>query len=63
MKLIKKSSTAPLGFSADRRKRRNQHRTAAQKLLRSGGLMNWWSARGSTFAGVARWHMEKARNG
>lgn len=50
-----------LGFSADKRRRRNQHRRAAKQLLKSGGFFNGLSARGSTFHAVAMWHLAQAR--
>ena len=50
-----------LGFSLDKRKRKNQHRTVALKLLRGGGFFNGYSARGSTFHIVALWHLNQAR--
>lgn len=49
------------GYSLNKRERRNQHRTAARKLLGSGGLFNGNSSPGSTFWHVAQWHLEQAR--
>lgn len=48
-------------YSTDKRKRRNQHRTAAKSLLGSGGFFNGFSARGSTMHSVAGWHLAQAR--
>lgn len=42
-----------MGYSDDRRKRRNQHRTAAKQLLHNAG--------GGTFRSVAHWHLMQAR--
>jgi len=61
MKPIKETQAVGMGFSRDKRKRRNQHRTAARNLLRNGGFFNCYSARGSTFGDVAAWHIDQAR--
>lgn len=61
MRQMKDNQSAILGFSADKRKRRKQHRQAAKKLLRSGGFFNCYSARGSTFGDVAAWHISQSR--
>lgn len=50
-----------MGYSNDKRKRRNQHRTNAKKLLKSGGFFNNYSAVGSSFWYVAQWHLSQAR--
>lgn len=50
-----------LGFSYDKRKRRNQHRRAARELLRNGGIFNHFSAPGSSFWMLAQWHKAQAR--
>lgn len=42
-----------MGYSFDKRKRRNQHRTAAANLRAEGGGICW---------SVARWHEFQARN-
>jgi hypothetical protein len=61
MKLLGRNKAVDMGFSADKRKRRNEHRAAAKKLLKSGGFFNCYSARGSTFGQVAAWHLSQAR--
>jgi len=61
MKPIKDTQAVSMGFSTDKRKRRNQHRQAAKNLLSNGGFLNCYSARGSTFANVAAWHLSQAR--
>jgi len=61
MKPMKETQAVNMGFSTDKRKRRNQHRRAAAKLLRSGGFFNCYSARGSTFVAVVAWHLSQAR--
>lgn len=59
--LLSKAQATELGFSTDKRKRRNQHRTAALNLLRNGGFFNNCSARGTTFGDIAAWHLAQAR--
>lgn len=49
------------GFSQDKRRRRNQHRTAAQALLDGGTLFNSTAPVGSTPWTVAQWHLRMAR--
>jgi len=61
MKILKREQAAKMGFSADKRKRRHQHRCAAKNLLREGGFFNCFSARGSTFGQIAMWHLSQAR--
>lgn len=61
MKLLSSNKAFDMGFSTDKRKRRNEHRAAAKKLLKSGGFFNCYSARGSTFGQVASWHLGQAR--
>jgi len=61
MKTMNKSLAVKIGFSVDKRKRRNQHRKAARKILNSGGFFNSYSARGTTFGEVAVWHLSQAR--
>lgn len=50
-----------MGFSADKRKRRREHRQAARKLLRSGGFFNNLSAPRTAYWEVAQWHKAQAR--
>lgn len=61
MALLNKTRAAQMGFSADKRKRRRQHRKAAKNLLINGGFFNGFSAPGSTFWQVAQWHKAQAR--
>lgn len=61
MKAISQKRATALGFSHDKRKRRRQHRSAARKLIKDGGFFNRLSAPGSTFWGVAQWHLGQAR--
>lgn len=61
MALLNTKRAVQLGFSADKRKRRRQHRTAAKQLLTNGGFFNRFSAPGSTFWQVAQWHKAQAR--
>lgn len=61
MKALNKKQALQLGLSLDKRKRRNQHRTAARNLLREGGFFNNLSAPNSTFWQIAQWHKNQAR--
>lgn len=61
MKILSKQRAVQMGFSADRRRRRREHRQAARKLLREGGILNNFSAPGSTLHAVAQWHLAQAR--
>jgi hypothetical protein len=61
MRILKAAQAEQMGFSLDKRKRRRQHRLAAKNLLTNGGVFNGASARGSTFHGVALWHLDQAR--
>lgn len=58
---LKQKQASQLGFSSDKRKRRRQHRKAADHLLREGGFFNDMSARGSTLNQIAAWHLAQAR--
>lgn len=58
---LNKQRAAQMGFSADKRKRRRQHRQAAKNLLNNGGFFNGYSSLGSTFWQVAQWHKAQAR--
>ena len=60
MSAVKKNLVG-LGYSNDKRKRRNQHRQNAKTLLSNGGVFNVFSARGSTFWHVAQWHLNNAK--
>lgn len=60
METIGELKAVSIGFSKDKRKRRNQHRTAALNILRSGGFFNCFSARGTTLGNVAAWHIRQA---
>ncbi len=61
MKLLSHQRALKMGYSADPRKRRRQHRIQARKLLREGGFFNGFSARGTTFGDIAHWHLAQAR--
>lgn len=61
MALLNKTRAAQMGFSADKRKRRRQHRQAAKNLLTNGGFFNGLSGPDSTFWQVAQWHKAQAR--
>lgn len=50
-----------MGYSADKRKRRRQHRQAARQLMGAGTLLNSKTPRNSTPGLVARWHLAQAR--
>lgn len=52
VKLMSYESALAYGYSADKRKRRNQHRQSAKELKQHGG---------GTCANVAKWHLMQAR--
>jgi hypothetical protein len=62
MRVLSDAQALKMGFSADKRKRRRQHRSAARDLLRSGGFFNRQSVPGTTFWSVAQWHRGQARS-
>lgn len=61
MKVLSDAQALKMGFAADKRKRRRQHRSAARDLLRSGGFFNGMSAVGTSFWSIAQWHLGQAR--
>jgi hypothetical protein len=61
MTILNTERAVAVGFSRDKRKRRNQHRTAARKLLAGGTLFNTVAPRGSIPWSVAQWHLAQAR--
>lgn len=61
MKAMAKELAVKMGYSADRRKRKRQHRKAARKLLRGGTLFHSVAPVGSIPWCVAKWHLEQAR--
>ena len=50
-----------MGYSADKRKRRRQHRQAARQLMGAGTLLNARSSLQSIPVIVAAWHLAQAR--
>ncbi len=58
---MKAATALRLGYSADKRKRRRQHRKAAAALIRAGTLLNSKAHRGTTPNSVAAWHLAQAR--
>lgn len=60
-RILSAAEARDMGFSADKRKRRREHRQAARKLLRSGGFFNNLSAPRTTYWEVAQWHKAQAR--
>lgn len=52
---MSKAKAVSMGYSADKRKRRRQHRKNARFLGTNGG--------GSIFGSVVRWHRTQARWG
>lgn len=62
MTTLNKQRAVELGYSSDKRKRRRQHRTAAQILQKSGGFFNGFSRPGSTFWEMMQWHKNQARS-
>jgi hypothetical protein len=58
----KYSRLSGYGYSPDKRKRRNQHRTAARQLIKDGTFLNPGCApRGSIPGVMAQWHLNNAR--
>ena len=52
MSILSTKRAVQMGYSPDKRKRRNQHRTNARNLQRQGG---------GTCRAVAAWHLAQAR--
>lgn len=61
MKILSQAEAMKLGYSADKRKRRRQHRNNAKRLIDGGTFLNSKAPRGSTPGLVARWHLAQAR--
>ena len=61
IRIINTKEAILMGYSADKRRRRRQHRKIARQLLREGGFFNNYSAPGSTAWCVAQWHKANAR--
>lgn len=62
MSLLSTKRAVEMGYSCDKRKRRRQHRTAANHLAHSGGFFNGYSNPGSTLWEVMQWHKEQSRS-
>lgn len=58
---LNKTRAQKMGYSADKRKRRRQHRQAARELMVGGTLLNGRAPRGSIPGSVAAWHLAQAR--
>jgi hypothetical protein len=52
MAAMNESQALAMGYSPDKRKRRNQHRTAARKMFAGGG---------SILGSLGHWHLSQAR--
>ena len=61
MRVLTTAQALRMGFSADRRRRKRQHRRAARALMQGGTLLNPRAGRGTIPGDVARWHLEQAR--
>lgn len=62
MKILTMIEAMRMGYSADKRRRRRQHRRNARYLMAAGTFMNpGHSPRGSIPQGVAAWHLAQAR--
>jgi hypothetical protein len=61
MTILNKQRAQDMGYSPDKRKRRRQHRGAANALLRAGGFFNGFASPGSTAWQIAQWHKAQAR--
>lgn len=60
-RLLGKDRAAALGYSADKRRRRREHRRNARDLLEGGVLFYAKAPVGSTPHTIAMWHLYQAR--
>ncbi|GKS95598.1 MULTISPECIES: hypothetical protein [unclassified Acidovorax] len=60
-RLLRDDRAIKMGYSADKRKRKNQHRVNAKQLLREAGFFAQGGQRGTTMHQVAKWHLDQAR--
>lgn len=61
-KVMTQQEARQRGFSADKRKRRREHRQAARALIHGGTLFNARAPIGSIPWEVSRWHLWQARH-
>lgn len=62
MRVLTQRRAQQMGYAADKRKRRRQHRKNAQTLMQGGTFLNPGRApRGSIPGDVAAWHLQQAR--
>ena len=62
MKVMSNDQALKMGYSADKRKRRRQHRQNARDVLGQGGVfVGIPPQRGSTLYAVAQWNLYQAR--
>jgi hypothetical protein len=61
IRILKLERALMMGYSADKRKRRREHRVAARELIGAGTFLNARAPVGSTSWEVARWHLAQAR--
>jgi hypothetical protein len=61
MRVLPVAQALKMGYSADKRKRRREHRRAARMLIASGTIFNARAPRGSIPHSVAAWHLFQAR--
>ena len=59
-KLMKDNQAISMGYSADKRKRKNQHRTCSKEILKEFGFFARGNQRGTTMNGIALWHLSQA---
>lgn len=60
-KLLSDQKAVEMGYSLDKRKRKNQHRKAAKQLLLEMGFFARGRDRRTTMNSVAGWHLAQAR--
>lgn len=61
IKLLSDDKAIRMGYSADKRKRKNQHRELAKQLLGENGFFAQGKQRGTTMNALAHWHLAQAR--
>lgn len=61
MKILTQAEAIKLGYSADKRKRRREHRANAKRLIAGGTFLNARAPKDSIPGFVARWHLAQAR--
>lgn len=60
-RLLSNERAVRMGYSSDKRKRKNQHREMARQLLGEQGFFARGADRGTTMNSIAVWHLTQAR--